>query len=122
MKDVNLNIRISENLKKEFYRIASDNAQNPSELIRRWIEKYIEEENRKMEFFKKITDDDVLIMCVDNRGNFSVASRNDPEPLGFTRPSFHGQANQKDRTAGWERIAREEATAILGYDPEEGRD
>ena len=122
MKNKNLNIRIPESLRDEFYRIASDNAQNPSELIRRWIDKYIERGNCEMEFFKKITDDDVLVMCIDRQGNFSIASRNDPEPLGFTRPSFHGQANQKDRTAGWERIAREEATAILGYDPEEGRD
>ncbi len=118
MKNKNLNIRIPESLRDEFYRIAENNAQNPSALVRRWIEKYIEE-NRKMEFFKKITDDDVLVMCIDRQGNFSIASKNDPEPDGYTRPSFHGQANQKDRTAGWERIAREEATAILGYDPTE---
>lgn len=41
VKDVNLNIRISEDLRKEFYRIAENNAQNPSALVRGWVEDYI---------------------------------------------------------------------------------
>ncbi len=43
MKDVNLNIRIDEELKKEFYRVAELHAQNPSALVRGWIEDYIVE-------------------------------------------------------------------------------
>ena len=43
VKDVNLNIRINEDLKTEFYRVAENNAQNPSALVRRWIEDYIVE-------------------------------------------------------------------------------
>lgn len=41
MKDVNLNIRIEQELRKEFYRVAELSAQNPSALVRRWIEDYI---------------------------------------------------------------------------------
>ena len=43
MKNKNLNIRIPESLRDEFYRIAENNAQNPSALIRGWIEDYIVE-------------------------------------------------------------------------------
>jgi len=118
IKDVNLNIRISEDLRKEFYRIAENNAQNPSALIRMWIGKYVEKEGGKVEFYKKVTSDDILIKCVDKDNNYSIASKNDPEPESFTRHSFHGQANQKDREFGWERITREEAEEILGYEIE----
>ena len=45
-KTVNLNIRINEELRKEFYEVADENAQTPSVLIRKWIEKYIKE-NKK---------------------------------------------------------------------------
>ena len=41
MKKVNLNIRISEEMRDEFKRIAEKNAQTPSILIRKWIEDYI---------------------------------------------------------------------------------
>jgi len=40
-KDVNLNIRIDEDLRKEFYRVAELHAQNPSALVRGWVEDYI---------------------------------------------------------------------------------
>lgn len=43
MKTVNLNIRIEEELRDQFKKIAEDNAQTPSMLVRKWIEKYIEE-------------------------------------------------------------------------------
>lgn len=46
MKNVNLNIRVSEDLREEFYRIADENMQVPSMLIRRWIEDYVKE-NKK---------------------------------------------------------------------------
>lgn len=46
MKTVNLNIRIDENTRDEFRRIAEENAQTPSALIRLWIKNYIEE-NKK---------------------------------------------------------------------------
>lgn len=46
MKNVNLNIRVSEEMRDEFKKIADENSQNPSSLIRKWIEKYIEE-NKK---------------------------------------------------------------------------
>jgi ribosomal protein S27AE len=41
VKDVNLNIRIDEDLRKEFYRVAELHAQNPSALVRGWVEDYI---------------------------------------------------------------------------------
>lgn len=47
MKTVNLNIRISEEMRDEFKRIAEENAQTPSALIRKWIEEYIKE-NKKI--------------------------------------------------------------------------
>ena len=43
MKKVNLNIRIEEDLKEQFKRIAENNAQTPSALMRKWIKNYIEE-------------------------------------------------------------------------------
>jgi len=46
MKTVNLNIRISEEMRDEFKRISEENAQTPSMLIRKWIEDYIEK-NKK---------------------------------------------------------------------------
>ena len=46
MKKVNLNIRISEELRKHFKEVANQNAHNPSGLIRQWIEKYIKENGR----------------------------------------------------------------------------
>ena len=38
-----MQIRMPKEMKDEFQRIAKENAQNPSQLIRNWIEKYIEE-------------------------------------------------------------------------------
>lgn len=46
MKTVNLNIRIEEKMRDEFKKIAEENAQTPSALIRKWIEEYIKE-NKK---------------------------------------------------------------------------
>ena len=46
MKSVNLNIRISKEMRDEFKKIASQNAQTPSILIRKWIGEYIKE-NKK---------------------------------------------------------------------------
>ena len=43
-----INIRIPEDLKDEFYKVADLNAQNPSELVRRWIENYIRREKGQM--------------------------------------------------------------------------
>jgi len=43
MKDKNLNIRVPEDLRDEFQRVTQAQSVNPSELIRRWIENYIEE-------------------------------------------------------------------------------
>jgi len=40
-KDENFNIRIGGKLKREFYRVVELNAQNPSELVRGWIEDYV---------------------------------------------------------------------------------
>lgn len=48
MKKVNLNIRISEELKNDFYRIAEENVQTPSALIRRWIEEYIKKNKKDL--------------------------------------------------------------------------
>lgn len=45
--DANIQIRISKEMKNEFRRIAKENAQNPSQLIRNWIAKYINEKNEK---------------------------------------------------------------------------
>lgn len=46
MKTVNLNVRISEDMRDEFKQVAESNAQTPSALIRLWIENYIKE-NKK---------------------------------------------------------------------------
>jgi len=43
MKTVNLNIRISEEMRDEFKELAEGNAQTPSILVRNWIEDYIKE-------------------------------------------------------------------------------
>lgn len=47
MKTVNLNIRITEEMRDEFKRIAESKAQTPSILMRMWIEDYIKE-NKKV--------------------------------------------------------------------------
>lgn len=46
MKTVNLNIRISEEMRDQFKKIAGENAQNPSALIRKWIENYVKENQK----------------------------------------------------------------------------
>lgn len=38
-----IQIRIEKSLRDEFYKIAQSKAQNPSQLIRLWINNYIEE-------------------------------------------------------------------------------
>lgn len=48
MKNVNLNVRITEELRDKFKEIAESNAQVPSLLIRQWIEEYVRKnENNK---------------------------------------------------------------------------
>lgn len=42
-KTVHIQARIPESLRNEFREVAESNAQNPSALIRLWIEKYIKE-------------------------------------------------------------------------------
>ena len=71
-----------------------------------------------MQFYKKVTKDDVLVKCIDGNGNYSIASKNDPEPDFYTRPTFHQQANKDDLYSlnGWGQITMEEASKILGYD------
>lgn len=46
MKTVNLNIRIGKEMRDEFKKIARQNSQTPSLLMRKWIEEYIKE-NKK---------------------------------------------------------------------------
>lgn len=46
MKTVNLNIRISEEMRDQFKKIADENAQNPSALIRKWIKNYVKENQK----------------------------------------------------------------------------
>ena len=49
--DAYIQIRIPKETKDKFRRIAKENAQNPSQLIRNWIEKYIiEEESKKAKY------------------------------------------------------------------------
>ncbi len=71
-----------------------------------------------MEFFKKVTAGDVLVKSIDSNGDYSIASKNDPEPDSYTRPTFHQQANKEDLYSvnGWQKITAEEASKILGYD------
>lgn len=64
------------------------------------------------EFYKKKEADDVLVKVFDEKGNYSVASKNDPEPEVFIRHPDHDLRE-------WEKISREEAKRILGYDPTE---
>lgn len=45
-KDIRLNIRVSEELRNEFQRLCNDKSVNGSDLIRKFIEKWISE-NRK---------------------------------------------------------------------------
>lgn len=40
--DVNYNIRIDREIREEFKRTAQANAHNPSALVRKWIEDYID--------------------------------------------------------------------------------
>lgn len=61
------------------------------------------------EFYKKVTDKDILVLTIDKNNNYSIASKNDPEPDGFVNFSWEGRT-------GWEPISAEEASEILGYD------
>lgn len=47
MADVKLSIRIDKELRDEFKRIAEENAQTPSALVRKWVNEYIEKNKRK---------------------------------------------------------------------------
>jgi predicted DNA-binding protein len=65
MKKVNLNIRIEEEMRDEFKRIADENAQSPSALIRKWIEKYIEENKEENKMFNKLNETNSTIIEFD---------------------------------------------------------
>lgn len=47
-KIVHIQARITESLREEFRTVAESNAQNPSALIRMWIEKYVEENKKEL--------------------------------------------------------------------------
>lgn len=55
-----MQIRMPKEMKDEFQRIAKENAQNPSQLVRNWITKYIEE-NKKEELNKMLKEVDVRV-------------------------------------------------------------
>lgn len=63
----------------------------------------------KMEYYKKITEDDILILFLTNGKDYSIASKNDPQPDGCTDFTWEGKK-------GFEQITAEEASAILGWD------
>lgn len=63
----------------------------------------------KYEIYKKIIDDDVVVKVFDEKGNFSIASKNDPEPDYFLHYPDHD-------LSGWELITKKEAEDILGYE------
>jgi hypothetical protein len=65
-----------------------------------------------MKYYEKQTDSDTLIMSVAGDGNFSIASKNSPEPDGFVGPS-------DPFGRGYVEVIRERAEEILGYDPGE---
>ena len=46
-KEVNLNIRIQQSLRKEFYDVAESRAQTPSILLRNFIKDYIKEKTKE---------------------------------------------------------------------------
>lgn len=62
-----------------------------------------------MEFYKKVTVDDIFIKCIDHNNNYSIASANDPEPDGYTNHSWEGKE-------GWIKTTAKDASEILGYD------
>ena len=62
------------------------------------------------DFYKKDIENDILVKIFDEKGNYSIASKNDPEPEGFIHHPDHD-------LRGWEKISRDEAKEILGYDP-----
>ena len=63
----------------------------------------------QINYYKKITEDDVLILFLDNSKDYSMASKNDPEPDVYTDFTWESKK-------GYEQITAEEASAILGYD------
>ncbi len=100
MKNKNLNIRIPEKLRGEFYRIAEGNAQNPSALVRKWIENYVREEAAKMYIRledvtligdrSKLRDDDPIVYERIHRGERVLTLDNEhkpgaPEPIRYGR-------------------------------------
>ncbi len=46
MKAVNINVRITEELRDKFKEVAESNSQVPSLLIRKWIEEYVKENSK----------------------------------------------------------------------------
>jgi len=42
-----IQVRVDEDFKNEFYKVAKENAQVPTYLIRKWIEDYIENNKDK---------------------------------------------------------------------------
>ena len=67
-------------------------------------------------YYKKVTADDIFVKCVDENNNYSIASKNDPEPEGYTHSAWYDQMKEDSRNAGWKQISVEEASKILGYD------
>lgn len=65
-----------------------------------------------MRYYEKSAGSETLIMCIDDAGNFSIASNADPDPDGFVGPADPFARGFKEST-------RERATEVLGYDPEE---
>ena len=39
-------------------------------------------------YYKKVTADDIFVKCVDENNNYSIASKNDPEPEGYTHSAW----------------------------------
>ena len=64
------------------------------------------------DFYKKKISKTTPVKIFDEKGNYSIASKNEPEPEGFIHHPDHD-------LRGWEKISREEAEEILGYDPTE---
>ncbi len=47
LKDDYLQVKLPKELKQRFFEVAGENEQNPSGLVRRWIARYLEEEEKK---------------------------------------------------------------------------
>lgn len=65
-----------------------------------------------MEYYEKTIGNETFIMCLDEQGNYSVASNFDKEPDGFIGPV-------DPFARGYVESTRERAAEALGYNPEE---